>query len=232
MSTLTPLMVVLLLAFGAAHAAEPVCTAASVQGQAQWQPVGGALQPLKAGQGLQVGAELRTGDGGRVRLRCVDGSTLVLADRSQLQIEVFEPAVGSTPRMASFMLSVGLLGQKVTPQPSGQEGGRWQVRTPSAVTAVRGTEFMVEVARDQTTAVHVLSGSVAVEAQDEEAAGAASSAGGVTKSIQLRALRPPPSVVLDVAGATTRCDARSGCKAAAKAMGNDAQRLLSRLGGL
>lgn len=41
-------------------------------------------------------------------------------------------------------------------------GGGWSVRTPSAVTAVRGTEFTVEVAGDQATAVLMQSGQVDV----------------------------------------------------------------------
>ena len=190
-----------------------------MQGKAEL--VGGG--PLKRGQGLAVGATLRTGVQSRVRLRCVDGSSLVLADSSQLQIELFEP--GPT-RRASFLLTMGLLGQKVQPAEQPSES-RWQVRTPSAVTAVRGTEFMVEVARDKSTQVHVLSGVVAVEAQEsvETSSGAFES-----KGVKTRGVHPPASVLLDASGASTRCGQSDGCQAASSSSAAELKKLRDRLG--
>ncbi len=117
-------------------------------------------QALKPGDRVQAGASLRTGQPGRLRLRFEDGSVLVLSDRSELRLERYEQPAGGA-RQASLWLQLGLIGQSVRSQP----GGSWQVRTPSAVTAVRGTEFMVEVDAGQKTAVHVQSGDVAVEPQ-------------------------------------------------------------------
>ncbi|MBV8604068.1 MAG: FecR domain-containing protein [Pelomonas sp.] len=208
----------LLLAATAAFAA-PVCEVAALRGRAEL--VGGGA--LKLGQGLEVGAQLRTGAASRAKLRCVDGSVLVLADSSQLQIELFEPGPA---RRASFMLSVGLLGQKV--QPAAQpEDSRWQVRTPTAVTAVRGTEFLVEVARDQSTQVHVLSGKVAVEAQSKSAMNLR---GFAAKSVDAQNFHPPEAVLLDASGASTRCGGKDGCEAVHSESAAQLKRLQSRIG--
>lgn len=137
--------------------AAPVAEVVGLSGEAQ-TGAGGQLRPLALGDRLEPGADVRTGDKGRVRLRFLDGSSVVVSDRSVFRIEGFEAAAGGRPRQASLLLELGLIGQKVAP--SG--GGSWTVRTPSAVTAVRGTEFMVEVAPDLNTSIDVLEGKVEV----------------------------------------------------------------------
>lgn len=143
----------LLLAGGA----QAQCSVEQLQGSADWQRGSSAFKPLRVGLRVLAGDELRTGTQGRVRLRCADGSTLSVANQSRLRIERFETAPGQ-PRFASFWLKLGLVGQSVSPSP----GGRWQVRTPTAVTAVRGTRYLLEVGADQATAVQVTEGEVAV----------------------------------------------------------------------
>jgi hypothetical protein len=134
----------------AAQAADPACEVAALIGQAQ-----SGDKALKVGSGLSAGDEVVTKANSRLRLKCRDGSSLVLAANSRLRIEAFE--VNGTQRIeARFNLQLGLVGQKVA------GGGGWNVRTPSAVTAVRGTEYAIEVGADQATAVLTQSGSVDV----------------------------------------------------------------------
>lgn len=134
----------------AAQAADPVCEVAALIGQAQ-----SGDKPLKVGSALGAGDDVVTLANSRLRLKCRDGSSLVLAANSRLRIEAFE--VNGTQRVeARFNLQLGLIGQKVA------SGGGWNVRTPSAVTAVRGTEFAIEVGADQATAVLMQSGNVDV----------------------------------------------------------------------
>lgn len=205
--------------------ADAVCEVLAVQGDAKLMSSQGA-QSLAAGQTLEPGAELRTGPGGRVKLRFVDGSTLVLADQSQLRIDRFEAKAGK-PREASLLLDLGLIGQKVQPS----AGGSWRVRTPTAVTAVRGTEFMVEVGSDQATAVHVQTGAVAVESLAEAAAGefASKSAEGGMKTRSLR--KPQAPVLLQSGRDGTQCQAQTGCSAATAWSPARVQALQDRLGG-
>lgn len=178
-----------LLLPGAAAAAEPVCEVVALLGEAR---LGENGRMLALGDRLEAGAEVRTGRSGRLRLRFGDGSTLVVSDGSVLVIERYEQPAGQG-RQARFLLELGLIGQKVMP------GGSWEVRTPTAVTAVRGTEFIVEVARNLDTAVNVQSGNVSVEAVQV-------SPGGLTRS-----LRPRSMVALDSAEAGTQCNPDTGC---------------------
>ncbi len=145
------------LAGWVAMPAHAQCTVERLQGGVYASRGEGRVQPLRMGQRLVAGDEVRTAAKGRVRLRCADGSVLTVANQSQLRIERFDAAPGQ-PRWASFWLKLGLIGQTVSPSP----GGRWQVRTPTAVTAVRGTAYLVEVRADQGTDVQVTEGEVAV----------------------------------------------------------------------
>jgi hypothetical protein len=200
-----PLVLMLSLLCSTAFA-QQACEVMAVSGDAQ--RVDGKL--LAVGDKLDVGTTLRTGTAGRVRLKFIDGSVLVLADKSQLRIEAFSTGAAQ-PRQAEFLLELGLIGQRVTPS----AGGSWKVRTPTAVTAVRGTEFSVEVGDDRATAVHVKTGEV-----DVEPAGA-----------QTRGIKPRYPVRLAKALDGTRCDATE-CVAAMPWTADRVQRLDQRLGSL
>lgn len=186
--------------------AQQACEVMAVSGEAR--RVDG--KALAVGDKLDVGTTLRTGAAGRVRLKFPDGSVLVLADRSQLRIEAFKAPNGQS-RTAEFLLETGLIGQRVTPS----AGGNWKVRTPTAVTAVRGTEFSVEVGSDNATAVHVKTGEV-----DVEPAGP-----------QTRGIKPRYPVRLEKKLNGTHCDA-SQCAAAMSWTADKVARLEQRLGSL
>ena len=167
--------------------ADSVCEVAALAGEAK-----SGTKVLAVGDKLDAGAEIRTSPKGRLRLKCVDGSSVVLGDNSELKIAEFRPAAGGQPRAATLLLTLGVMGQKVAP------GGSWEVRTPSAVTAVRGTEFFVEVSAEQGTAVHVKEGEVGVE--------------GVSRT---RGIAPRPVIRLDRKSNGTQCTPAGGCAAAA-----------------
>lgn len=186
--------------------AQQACEVMAVSGEAQ-RADGKALA---VGDKLDVGATLRTGAAGRVRLKFVDGSVLVLADKSQLRIEAFD-AGAAKPRQAELLLELGLIGQRVNPS----AGGSWKVRTPTAVTAVRGTEFSVEVGDDHATAVLVKSGEVDVEPTGP----------------QTRGIQPRYPVRLNQGLSGTRCDAKA-CSEAKTWMPERVQRIEQRLGSL
>ena len=176
-----------LLACFSASAA-PACEVMAVRGQAT-----AAGRVLAQGDKLDEGTVLKTGAQGRVRLRCGDGSTLVLGDNSSLTLEKFEVGPDDKRIAAKLLLESGLLGQKV----AASTAGSWEVRTPTAVTAVRGTEFVVEVNAEQLTEVNVQSGQVDVEAL----------------LVPTRALHPrkPSRVSLDSPKAGTKCSQFTGC---------------------
>lgn len=219
-------LLMILSLLGGAALAEPVCEVAALVGEVQVQDAAGT-RSLRVGERLEPGAELRSGPQARVRLRFIDGSTLVLADQSQLRIERFVQGPGQ-PREAALLLQLGLIGQQVRPA----AGGSWRVRTPTAVTAVRGTEFSVEVAADLATAVHVSTGAVAVEPLPAEPADAASAPYSSKSPAlgQLRGLRKPRLVLLQAARNGTRCDAQGQCSEAAAWSAERVQQIQQRLG--
>ncbi len=196
----------LILSAASSAWAEPACKVAAVTGEAR-----SGARLLAKGDGLEVGVEVRTGPKGRVRLSCVDGSSLVLGDNSVLTLNQYTPAAGDQPRAVSLWLEVGVMGQKVTP---GGANGSWEVRTPSAVTAVRGTEFVVEVNAEQATAVHVDTGEVEV--------------GGTSKTRSLKH-RPPTKLTSKANG--TQCTA-DGCSDAAAWAPERVKALADRLAGV
>jgi hypothetical protein len=199
-------LVLCLSLFSSAALAQQACEVMAVSGEAQ--RVDG--KALAVGDRLDVGTTLRTGAAGRVRLKFTDGSVVVLADKSRLRIDAFS-AAASQPRTAEFLLETGLIGQRVTPSASGS----WKVRTPTAVTAVRGTEFSVEVGDDRATAVHVKTGEV-----DVEPAGP-----------QTRGIKPRYPVRLEKTLNGTHCDG-SQCVAAVAWAADKVKRIEQRLGSL
>ena len=206
------LAAIMALASGMAAAA-PVAEVIGVVGEAQTGPAGQG-KALALGDKLEPGADIRTGEKGRVRLRFIDGSTVVVSDRSVFRIERFEAAPGK-PREASLLLNLGLIGQKVTPSAQGS----WTVRTPSAVTAVRGTEFMVEVGAELDTAVDVQEGKVEVESVE------------APDKPRAKGLRPPPSLLLPTS-AGLRCNRGGDCQTPKAFNPDRVQRNLERLSGV
>ncbi|MBL8279252.1 MAG: FecR domain-containing protein [Pelomonas sp.] len=201
-----PALLLGLALLSSAAMAQQACEVVALSGDAQ--RLDG--KPLALGDKLDVGTQLRTGASGRVRLRFTDGSVLVLADRSQLRIEAFSAPPGQ-PRAAELLLEMGLVGQRVAPSANGS----WKVRTPTAVTAVRGTEFSVEVGDDRATAVHVKTGEVDVEPSGP----------------QTRGIKPRYPVRLQKALNGTQCDG-SQCTPAVAWTAEKLQRLDQRLGSL
>lgn len=189
----------------AAAGAAP-CEVAALIGSAQRDG-----QALRVGSPLSPGDTVETAAGSRLRLRCSDGSSLVLAAGSRLRLDQFDIQTDGRRGAARFQLQLGLLGQQVSP------GGGWSVRTPSAVTAVRGTEFVVELFADQRTAVLMQSGAVEVSPLKAQARG------GLIAAL--------PLVALAVSGLATECgDGR--CSAAAPWSAERVQATLDRLAGV
>jgi hypothetical protein len=162
----------------------------------------GRNEALTVGQALEEGQEIRSASPGRAKLRFIDGSVVVVGDGSSLRIERFRLAANQ-PREASFVLDTGLVSQTVRPSTKGS----WTVRTPSVVTAVRGTEFIVDVRSDQQTEVAVQSGAVAVEPAPD------SVANRLGRSRGFSGQSGPPQVVLDRRNSGTTCSREGDCEA-------------------
>jgi hypothetical protein len=147
------LLVLLVLADRTAGA-QDVGSVAAVSGVAEIKR--GALSTAAVvGAGVQVGDELRTGDG-QLRVVFQDDSVIDLGERSTLIVDehVFDP---SASRYSTLMNLVVGKARALVSHYYGTPGAAYQMHTPTAVAGVRGTSFLVtyDVDRDVTEVVGI-----------------------------------------------------------------------------
>ncbi len=125
----------------------------------------GACSPKasRCGRGAKLapGDDFKTGPNGYLTIKLADGSTLVLQPGSDLSIEGVKKSPLAPAADAQFSLKNGRVEATVPKRASG--GARFEVRTPIAVAAVRGTRFRVVADDEKRTATsEVLEGTVQV----------------------------------------------------------------------
>jgi hypothetical protein len=138
------------------------CIAARVVGDATIQR-GTATQPVRPAMPLHQGDRLVTGAGGRVEMRCPDGSSLVIGERTSVQLSVFI----TDDRRHNAVIEV-LEGIVRALLPNGHAWERFDIVTRTAVASVRSTEWIVD-AKPGTTGVFVASGGVLVSSRANQA---------------------------------------------------------------
>lgn len=117
-----------------------------------------ATAPLILGAALETGDRLVTDANGRVRLQLIDGSVINLGSLVQFEIAEVESNGPGTEREVGLDLLSGALRAFAAPA---TPSSRFEIRTPRAITAVRGTEWGVIAAPTQSD-VLVMSGRVGV----------------------------------------------------------------------
>lgn len=118
-------------------------------------------KPLKAGDTISPNSRIRTAEQSSVTLQFADGSRVLIRENSDVRLErnVFVPL--SDERDIRMALPKGNVENEVTHRLPA--AGRFEIRTPSGVAAVRGTRFrMAGSARETRT--EVLAGKVVVAA--------------------------------------------------------------------
>lgn len=106
----------------------------------------GPAQPLQKGATLAPGTRVKTGKGGAAEIVLGDGSLVRLGELSDLEIEQIDTDAGGRPTTSRFNLQSGqarawVARQVVAKVSTGM--GRFAVQTPTAVAAVRQTDFVV-----------------------------------------------------------------------------------------
>lgn len=156
---------------------------------------GGAFAAAATGSGVQAGDTIRTGNPGRARILFTDDSVLNVGDASTLVIDesVFDPNKGA----ASTMMH--LLGGKVRALVSEYYSGSqasYQIETTTAVSGVRGTEFIMAYdARTRLSTVLGLGGTVAVNSpMDRKKRGVLIHANEITEVAKGRFPTPPRQI--------------------------------------
>lgn len=153
--------------------------------------------PVAASKSLPVppGAVIETGTDSFLTLELSNGSRISLPSRSRIRVQAMRRFLLTNELDFDFLVEQGRVETGVTPL--GKQGGRYRIRTPIAVSAVRGTTFRVGYeGRDAPSLTEVLEGSVAVGTSAAPATpvdagfGAGVSASGAIRTEQLL---PPPS---------------------------------------
>lgn len=131
-------------------------------GDAQLQRAGsGDLVTLQAGDEVYLGDQIRTGDESTLAIRFADDSILTLYADSLIRFDHLS-AHGKTGMVDSRLnLIQGRMDTRVTP--ASGPGSRFEIQTPSAISAVRGTEYRALVGADgKVSNIEVLHGKVKV----------------------------------------------------------------------
>lgn len=124
---------------------------------------GGQPVPLNPGDPIREGDEIRTGAGGRYRIRLSDGTEVILAPNGRLKIDsyFFDPA-NSASDNARFSLLTGAL--KYTSGLIGKQDDNLQVNTSYGSLGIRGTEFISRRDPCSTTQeVYLIHGQLAIK---------------------------------------------------------------------
>ena len=139
-----------------------------VQGNATAQPgTQASPQPLAQGTRLDEGTRLQVGPDSFVAVRLADGTVVRVQPQSDLQLRQLRRRGRAGSVQSVLDMRAGSVESSVTP--SADALRRFEIRTPRAVTSVRGTEFGVALAASGQTTASVLEGSVAVQGRAENA---------------------------------------------------------------
>lgn len=185
---------------------------------------GGAPESAGAGSEILFGDALETGEQGYARIEFADGSWLLIRPSSLVVFDRYSQFRESGMVDTSLRLERGDLRTWVRPR--GRGDNRFMIVTPSAMAAVRGTEFDISVDDQQVMRNEVLAGTVAVAGEGVEqtvAAGQATLARPGEAPLAPRDMLEPPQV--EVAGdgvASARWPALDGASGYRLALYRDA----------
>jgi hypothetical protein len=135
-----------------------------VSGQAYWQQSENHWAPLVIGKQLGPGAVIATKDKSKVIIQFADGSITHVVSNSRLSLDALSIYSGGTMVDTQLRLQQGQI--ETTANPQHIKGNQMQVITPSAIAAVRGTNFRV-TADEQVTTQETLDGRVVLNAANQ-----------------------------------------------------------------
>ncbi len=136
-----------------------------VSGQAQWQQSATDWAPLQAGKQLGPGAVIMTKDNSKVVIQFADGSISNIVSNSTLSLDALSLYIGGAMVDTKLRLQKGRIETQANPKHI--DGNQLQVITPSAIAAVRGTNFRVTTDKEVTTQ-ETLDGRVTLNAANQE----------------------------------------------------------------
>ena len=158
---------------------------------------GAATEALAAGSTLQSGDRIRTGAQSSASLRFADGSRLLIPPESDITLE--QLLVLGRSAIPAVRIGVQQGGADSRVAPNAQRVPLYDVRTPHVNLGVRGTEFRVQTAGEESR-MQVLSGAVHADGlKADVAAGQGLLAQGAVRSVSPLLPAPDLSGLLPVA---------------------------------
>ena len=140
-------------------------TVGQVSGVVQVLPAGSDVwHPVSAGERVETGDRIRSGPRSTGTLAFFDGSATDLEANTEVFVAHMSFHRDGGAKEIVLQQTSGRTYSRVQPLPD--PDARFEIETPSAVTAVHGTEFALTVETDGTTRVAVVEGVVNVTAQD------------------------------------------------------------------
>ena len=116
------------------------------------------ITPLKQGDFVHEGQTVKTAKNSRMELKLPDGSILRLAEKTMFKFDALEADSGKRNISLTAILGAGWI-----------KASKWigrndffKVKTPTAVAAVRGTVYHLNVDKDKSAQINVYQGQVAV----------------------------------------------------------------------
>ena len=155
------LIVVFMLMAQSLFVVQRIAQAGEVKGLVEVKRGDGEFQPLATNAIVAVGDTVRTGRDGSVEFTWADKTRWKLAANTQLTVK--KASVNKKVETSQFRLDAGQVFVRLVKRLA--PASRFEIETPTAVAAVRGTVFSVAVDQGQTK-VEVFKGQVKVSAQD------------------------------------------------------------------
>lgn len=163
-----------------------VSTLTVISDGVELRQAGGPWSAATDGVILRAGDAVRTSATGRGVVTFFDGSTVSLDPSTEIVAEELEVTAGG-PRVIALFQAIGRTWSSV--QRSIVPGSRFEIRTPAATAAVRGTGFETEVETSGRTVVSTTDGLVDVKGAD-----AAVSVGAAQRTVVETGLQPVPPI--------------------------------------
>lgn len=139
-----------------------------VEGHATQRPRGGSVStPLAPGGRLEEGSLLQVGPEAFVSVKLADGTVVRVQAGSELNLRQLRRRGRAGSLQSVLEMRSGAV--ESTVPPNAESFRRFELRTPQAVTSVRGTRFSVAMDDAGQTVASVLNGSVAVQGREHTA---------------------------------------------------------------
>ena len=120
----------------------------------------------KEGMTLETGYKIKTDAGARATITFFDGSTIDLNSDTVISLDELVSKSDSSPKIIKIGQEIGETTSRVVKLVD--PASRYEIQTPSAVAAVRGSTMVVQVATDGTTQVYNVEGTISITAQGKE----------------------------------------------------------------